>query len=182
MKRPFAVCDKLLVMFNFSSPLKRAQMKCRCAFGLAVLGIQSFVAAAATPECQPITELAEKQIAGSLIAFNGKVLEVERDPDPAPAVAPPAMPGVFTQVLTFQVLNSWKGSHQAGATVHLTVRVTESCAGKACVFPFKIGDTALVLSPASWPYSAPAFFDGCWVHQGVDGRSILIMTSIAPNY
>src|SRR5271155_1899330 len=108
---PFATCIKLPVMINFLSRLK-VQVKWLFVFCFAVLGAQSLVATAATPECPPITELAEKQIAGSLIAFNGEVMEVKPGPVPAPAIAPRETPGGFIQELTFQVRNSWKGSHQ----------------------------------------------------------------------
>jgi hypothetical protein len=143
-------------------------------FIVAVLAAHFNVAGAAT-QCPVTTELAEHQFAGSIIAFNAIITAIEQD---AAVKSAHGFLNGFTQRLTFQVLNSWKGQYEMNAVVHVAVRVTEVCGGKGCVFPFKVGDVALVLSPASPPYTAPMFAEGCWILQGVAGKGLLILPSI----
>ena len=152
-------------------------MKSSFLFFLAMLPSLSYGAPTTAPVCEHTSDFVEKQLAGSTIAFQGRVKAVERE---AGDTTPGTLPRTFVQDLTYQVLHSWNGPLKVGALVHVTVRVTEICAGFGCVFPFKTGDETLVLSPASAPFSAPMFLEGCWVHEDVVVSSILILASI-PN-
>jgi hypothetical protein len=78
------------------------------------------------------------------------------------------------QTLSLRVLNSWKGPHQIGETVNLTVSVVEFCGGLGCVMPFKVGDITLVLSP-----TRTSFFDpGCWTHDGMVINGVLSLPAM----
>ena len=142
---------------------------------VAVIAAQWGLAGAAMALCPVTTKLVESQIAVSTIAFNGKVIAV--DHGEVTKSAHGYIHG-FGQRLTFQVQNSWRGRYGVNTDVHVTVPVTEICFGFGCVFPFKVGDTVLVLSPATLPFSAPMFSDGCWVYQGIAGNGLLILPSI----
>ena|ERR1700678_1912074 len=152
-------------------------MKWSFLFSLAMLPSLSYVAPTRTPMCEHTSDFVEKQLAESAVAFQGRVKAAEQE---AGDTTPSTPPQTFVRDLTYQVLNSWKGPLRVGALVHLTVRVTEVCAGLGCVFPFKAGDETLVLSPASAPFSAPMFLEGCWVHEGVLVSSVLMVASV-PN-
>ncbi len=117
-------------------------MRSSTAFCVAVLAWQLRAACVAAPICEHTSGFAEKQIAGATISFYAKVIAAEEDAQ-------------HRQRLSFQVLNSWKGPYQEQTVVTTIVAVTRVCGGLGCVFPFKIGDIALVLTPASAPYSAP---------------------------
>jgi hypothetical protein len=132
---------------------------------LAVLAAQPRVSGATTPGCErsslvlqgKLLEFVEGQVAASTIAVRGEVTAAQ-------ALG-------TSQKLTFRLLNSWKGPFQVGETVSLTVPVTEFCGGTGCVFPFKIGDVTLLLSPSSYPN----FLQGCWVYEGVAIQSLLLV-------
>jgi hypothetical protein len=144
-------------------------MKWPLAFGLAVLAAQAHVSAATMSGCEGSyvlqgkhLELVEGWIAASTIAFQGEVTAVDRDP------------AAQTQKITLRVLNPWKGQYRVGDDVSLTVPVYDACAGKGCVFPFKIGDVTLLLSPSS----TPSFFEWCWIHEGVVLKSVLSVPAV----
>lgn len=134
-------------------------------FGLVVLAAQTRVSAASPPGCEgsafvlqgKLLEFVVGQAATSTIAFQGEVTAAQ-------ALG-------TDQKVTFRLLNSWKGPFQVGETVSLTVPVTEFCGGKGCIFPFKIGDVTLLLSP----FSYQDFLEGCWVYEGVAIQSVLLV-------
>ena len=99
----------------------------------AIIAAQWSMAGAAVALCPATTKLAENQIAGSTIAFNGKVVAV--DQGEVIKSAEGYIHG-FDQKLTFQVKNLWKGKYGVNMQVHVTVNVTEICGGLGCVFPF----------------------------------------------
>jgi hypothetical protein len=147
-------------------------------FGLTLLPSLSYGSPASPPVCERTSEFVENQIAGSRSAIRGKVTTVENEENSTPGV----QPITHVQRLTYEVLESWKGPVQVGSSFHVTVQVTSACAGLGCVFPFKVGDVTLVLSPPSRPFSAPAFFEGCWIHQGVVVSSVLMLSSMSDNF
>ena len=153
-------------------------MKSSFLFGLAILPSLSYGSSALSPVCERTSEFVENQIAGSTSAFRGKVMTVENEENSTLG----ALPTTDVQRLTYKVLDSWKGPIQVGTLFHVTVHVTSVCAGLGCVFPFKVGDLTLVLSPPSIPFSAPAFFEGCWIHQGVVVSSVLMLSSMSDKF
>ena len=144
-------------------------------FVTGLLAAQVCSAETATSVCESTTDLAETQILGSKIAFHAILTEVAHD---AAIQSVNDLLAGFDQKITFRVLHSWKGSIQPDALVHATVHVTTVCGGYACVLPFKVDNTVLVISPATPPSPAPMFIVGCWVHEGIAGNSILILPSI----
>lgn len=152
-------------------------MKWSFLFFLTMLPSLSYGAPTTTPMCENISDFVEKQLAGSAVAFQGRVKTAEQNAGDTRG----NLPRTFVQDLTYEVLKSWNGPLKVGALVHLTVPVTEVCGGFGCVFPFKAGDETLVLSPASAPFSAPMFLEGCWVHQGILVSSVLILASVPNN-
>jgi hypothetical protein len=147
------------------------------ALALSVAVLASHVSAAATPACEGspfvlqgrLLKHVESEVAASTTAFQGEVIAAVPSPDsflPGDITPPPP---VYDQILSFRVLHPWKGPYHAGETVSLTVTVVNFCEGLGCVFPFKIGDVTLVLSPSS----APDRLEGCWVHEGVVFQNVL---------
>ena len=134
-------------------------------FGLFVLAAQTRVSAASPPACEgsafvlqgKLLEFVVGRAATSTIAFQGEVTAAQ-------ALG-------TDQKVTFRLLNSWKGPFQIGETVSLTVPVTDFCGGKGCIFPFKIGDVTLLLSPSCYQ----DFIEGCWVYKGVAIQSVLLV-------
>jgi hypothetical protein len=83
------------------------------------------------------------------------------------------------QEVSFRVVRAWKGAFQAGASVRLTLPVTEACGGLGCVFPFKVGDVALLLI-SSFSYHLDE--TGCWVYEGIAiQRVLLVPAALMPN-
>jgi hypothetical protein len=153
------------------------RMKSLLAFTLILVASQAQVSAATKPEC-PDTEKFQDILAEPTIAFQGEVVAVAPNPADSTAALPqpkrsPPLAG-FDQKITFHVLKTLKGPYQVGDAVTLTVRVTTECAGYGCVFPFKIGDVTFVLAPSS----APSFFQGCWIYEGVAMQSILSVPDV----
>jgi hypothetical protein len=74
------------------------------------------------------------------------------------------------QKIAFRLLKSWKGPFQEGESVSLILPVTEVCAGFGCVFPFKVGDVALLLTTSS---SYHEDLPGCWVYEGIAIHRVL---------
>lgn len=141
-------------------------MRWSLALSLAVLAGQPYVSIATTSGCENSSKLLEEKVAASTVAFQGDVTAVDQDL------------AITKQKVTFRVLNAWKGPYRVGETVSLTVSVTSVCGGFGCVFPFKVGDVTLVLSPSpqsGWPEGF-----GCWVYQGVVVKSVLWVPSLAP--
>jgi hypothetical protein len=139
-------------------------MRWPLALCFAGLAGQSYVSVATTPGCEGSSKFLDGKIAASTIAFQGEVTAVDQDP------------AITKQKVTFRVLNAWKGPYQVGETVGVTVSVTSVCGGLGCVFPFKIGDVTLVISPSSQS-SLPEGF-GCWVYEGVVVKTVLWVPSL----
>jgi hypothetical protein len=144
-------------------------LKRSVALGFLIFASSSNVGGVASADCAHSGEFVEKQIAGSDRAFRAEVVAASPDATLSP------LPPYFEQKVTFRVLSAWKGSYRTGALVHLVLEVTTVCAGLGCVFPFKVGDVDLVLSPATAPFSAPMYADGCWMHNGVTITRVLIV-------
>lgn len=138
-------------------------------------GQPCIVTAAKSPcEAKLSVEKIPGSIAASVVAFQCEVTALvsnvqvdSRFPDGSLVAG--------TQAITFRVLNSWKGSYKVGAAVHLTVSVTNLCAGVGCVSPFNIGDVTLVLSPfpqSELPELSEGF--GCWAtYDGIEVKRVL---------
>ena len=142
--------------------------------GLALLA--SHAIASPPPNCGAPPKLGaqfvDEYIAQSAAVFQGEVIAADPEPEPPHIAAfkPPAVDG-FDQKVTFRILHAWKGPHQAGEIVSLTLRVITLCGGYGCVFPFKAGHVTLVLSSSSQSNFPEVF--GCWLHDGVEIRNIL---------
>jgi hypothetical protein len=144
----------------------------------AVLAGQPYVAVAAKPTCEARFKFSEEKILGtvaaSAVAFQGEVAAVESNVQ-VDSRFPDGKLVAGTQEITFRVLNSWKGPHQVGAAVRLTVSVTSICGGVGCVSPFNTGDVTLVLSPfpqSELPELSEGF--GCWAtYDGIEVKRVL---------
>ena len=138
---------------------------------LGALGVQTCVYAATT-ECEgasfvlhgKLLESAERQVAASNVALEVDVTTAE-------------IVG-SEQKIIFRVLNSWKGPFQSGESFSIVLPVTEVCAGLGCVFPFKVGDVTVLLSPSAHNED----LTGCWVYQGVViQRTLSVPAALMPS-
>jgi hypothetical protein len=141
-----------------------------------ILAGQPCIVTAAKPPCEAklSVEKIPGSIASSVVAFQGEVTALVSNVQ-VDSRFPDGKLVAGTQEITFRVLNSWKGPYKVGAAAHLTVSVTNLCAGVGCVSLFNIGDVTLVLSPfpqSELPDLSEGF--GCWAtYDGIEVKRVL---------